>query len=235
MTIMKIIFLSLGSILVLFILTKIMGNREISQLNMFDYIVGITIGSIAAEMSTSLENNFWEPVVAMVVYGLVATGISYLTCKSIKFRRIVSGRDKILLDNGKLYRKNFIKAKLDINEFLMQARINGYFNIADIQTAILEPNGKISFLPISTKRPVNPEDLNLEPPSDNIVINVILDGVVLKENLEQTGKDIKWLEKELEKQNIPNFQDVFLATYDNNQNLSVYVKWQKENKHDFFE
>lgn len=235
MTIVKIIFLSLGSLLVLFILTKVMGNREISQLNMFDYIVGITIGSIAAEMSTSLENNFWEPVVAMVVYGLVATGISYLTCKSIKFRRVVSGRDKILLDNGKLYRKNFIKAKLDINEFLMQARINGYFNIADIQTAILEPNGKISFLPISTKRPVNPEDLNLKPPSNNVVINVILDGVVLKENLEQTSKDIKWLEKELEKQNIPNLKDVFLATYDNNQNLSVYVKWQKENKHDFFE
>ena len=235
MDLIKIVFLSLGSILVLFILTKIMGNREISQLNMFDYIVGITIGSIAAEMATSLENNFWEPVVAMIVYGLVATGISYLTCKSIKFRRLVSGRGTILLDNGKLYRKNFIKAKLDINEFLMQARINGYFNIADIQTAILEGNGKISFLPISSKRPVNPEDLNLNPPCDNVVINVILDGVVLKENLEQTGKDIKWLEKELEKQNIPNLKDVFLATYDNKQNLSVYVKWQKENKHDFFE
>ncbi len=235
MDLIKIVFLSLGSILVLFILTKIMGNREISQLNMFDYIVGITIGSIAAEMATSLENNFWEPVVAMIVYGLVATGISYVTCKSIKFRRLVSGRGKILLDNGKLYRKNFIKAKLDINEFLMQARINGYFNIADIQTAILESNGKISFLPVSSKRPVNPEDLNLNPPCDNVVINVILDGVVLKENLEQTGKDIKWLEKELEKQNISNLKDIFLATYDNNQNLSVYVKWQKENKHDFFE
>lgn len=235
MDLIKIVFLSLGSILVLFILTKIMGNREISQLNMFDYIVGITIGSIAAEMSTSLENNFWEPVLAMVVYGIVATGISYVTCKSIKVRRIVSGRGKILLDNGKLYRKNFIKAKLDINEFLMQARINGYFNIADIQTAILEGNGKISFLPVSSKRPVNPEDLNLNPPCDNVVINVILDGVVLKENLEQTGKDIKWLEKELEKQNISNLKDVFLATYDNKQKLSVYVKWQKENKHDFFE
>lgn len=235
MTIIKIIFLSLGSILVLFILTKIMGNREMSQLSMFDYIVGITIGSIAAEMSTSLENNFWEPVVAMVVYGLVATGISYLTCKSIKFRRIVAGKSKILLDNGKLYRKNFLKAKLDINEFLMQARINGYFNLSDIQTAILEPNGRISFLPISTKRPVNSVDLNLTPPSDNVVINLILDGFILQENLQKTGKDIKWLKKELNKQNISNLKDIFLATYDNNQNLSVYVKWPKENNHDFFE
>lgn len=235
MQIIKIIFLSLGSILVLFILTKIMGNREMSQLSMFDYIVGITIGSIAAEMSTSLENNFLEPVVAMIVYGMVATGISYLDCKSLKFRRLFSGRSKILLDNGKFYRKNFLSAKLDINEFLMQARINGYFNISDIQTAILEPNGRISFIPVSTKRPVNPVDLNLNPSPDNVVINLILDGIVLHENLQKTGKDINWLEKELDKQNIYSFKDIFLATYDNEQNLSIYVKLPKENKHDFFE
>lgn len=235
MDIIKIIFLSLGSIVVLFILTKIMGNREMSQLSMFDYIVSITIGSIAAEMSTSLENNFWEPVVAMIIYGVVATAISYFTCKSIKVRRIVAGKGKILYDNGKLYRKNFIKSKLDINEFLMQARINGYFNLADIQTAILEPNGRISFLPLSTKRPVNSVDLNLAPSPDNVVINLIVDGVVLQENLQKINQNAKWLEKELEKQNISNPTDVFLATYDNSNNLSVYVKWQKENKHDFFE
>lgn len=149
MLVLKILALSLGSIIILFILTKIMGNREMSQLSMFDYIVSITIGSIAAEMSTSLENDFIEPVVAMVTYGIVATAISYFTCKSIKVRRLVSGRAKILYDNGTLYRKNLIKAKLDLNEFLMQARINGFFNLADIQTAILEPNGKISFLPVS--------------------------------------------------------------------------------------
>lgn len=152
MDLLKIVFLSLGSIIVLFILTKLMGNREMSQLSMFDYVVSITIGSIAAEMSTSLENNFLEPVIAMIVYGIVATAISYFTCKSIKIRRIVSGRGKILYDNGKLYRKNLIKSKLDLNEFLMQCRINGYFNLADIHTAILEPNGRISFLPVSRKK-----------------------------------------------------------------------------------
>lgn len=152
MDLLKIVFLSLGSIIVLFILTKLMGNREKSQLSMFDYVVSITIGSIAAEMSTSLENNFLEPFIAMVVYGIVATAISYFTCKSIKIRRIVSGRGKILYDNGKLYRKNLIKSKLDLNEFLMQCRINGYFNLANIQTAILEPNGRISFLPVSRKK-----------------------------------------------------------------------------------
>ena len=189
MDIIKIISLSLGSLVILFVLTKIMGNREMSQLTMFDYIVSITIGSIAAEMATSLENDFMEPVVAMIVYGLVTVFISYITCKSLNMRRFFTGRAKILLDNGRLYRKNFKSAKIDLNDFLMECRVNGYFNLSDIQTAILEPNGKISFLAKSLKRPATPEDLNLSPEQENIVINVILDGVLLKENLDKTGNE----------------------------------------------
>ena len=235
MNIIKIISLSLGSLVILFLLTKLMGNREISQLTMFDYIVGITIGSIAAEMSTSLENNFIEPVVAMLIYGIVSFSISFFTCKSLNMRRFFTGKAKILLDNGKLYRKNFKSAKLDINEFLMECRINGYFNLSDIQTAILEPNGRISFLPKSLKRPATPEDLNLSPPKENIVYNIILDGVLLKENLEKSGNNINWLENNLKKQGISDIKKIFLATCDNQNNLSVYVKLDKKNKHDFFE
>lgn len=235
MDILKIISLSFGSLVILFILTKLMGNREMSQLTMFDYIVGITIGSIAAEMSTSLESNFMEPVVAMIVYGLVTVFISYITCKSLSLRRFFTGRARILLDNGKLYRKNFKSAKIDLNDFLMECRINGYFNLSDIQTAILEPNGRVSFLPKSLKRPATPEDLNLSPSAQNIVINVILDGVLLKENLAKTGNNINWLENNLKEQGINDIKKVFLATCDNQNNLSVYVKLDKQNKHDFFE
>lgn len=127
MDILKIISLSLGSLVILFLLTKLMGNKELSQLTMFDYIVGITIGSIAAEMSTSLENDFLEPVVAMVVYGLITVLISYITSKSLNMRRFFNGKSKVLLDNGKLYRKNFKASNLDINEFLMECRINRIF------------------------------------------------------------------------------------------------------------
>lgn len=235
MDILKIVSLSFGSLVILFILTKLMGNREMSQLTMFDYIVGITIGSIAAEMSTSLENNFMEPVVAMIVYGLVTVFISYITCRSLSLRRFFSGKSRILLDNGKLYRKNFKSAKLDLNEFLMECRINGYFNLTDIQTAILEPNGRVSFLPKSLKRPATPEDLNLSPSIENVVINVILDGVLLKENLAKTGNNINWLENNLKEQGINDMKKVFLATCDNQNNLSVYVKLDKKNKHDYFE
>lgn len=235
MDILKIISLSFSSLVILFILTKLMGNREMSQLTMFDYIVGITIGSIAAEMSTSLESNFMEPVVAMIVYGLVTVFISYITCKSLNLRRFFTGRSRILFDNGKLYRKNFKSAKIDLNDFLMECRINGYFNLSDIQTAILEPNGKVSFLPKSSKRPATPEDLNLSPSEENVVINVILDGVLLKENLSKTGNNINWLENNLKNQGINDIKKVFLATCDNQNNLSVYIKLDKQNKHDYFE
>lgn len=235
MDIIKIISLSLGSLVILFLLTKLMGNKEMSQLTMFDYIVGITIGSIAAEMSTSLENNFIEPVVAMLIYGIVSFSISFFSCKSLNMRRFFNGKAKILLDNGKLYRRNFKSAKLDLNEFLMECRINGYFNLSDIQTAILEPNGRISFLPKTLKRPATPEDLNLSPSKENIVYNIVLDGVLLKENLEKSGNNINWLENNLKKQGISDIKKIFLATCDNQNNLSVYIKLDKKNKHDFFE
>lgn len=122
MDLLKIVALSFGSLIFLFILTKLMGNKEMSQLSMFDYIIGITIGSIAAEMSTALGNDFMQPVVAMAVYAAVSIVISIFSYKSLKFRRIISGNSLILLDNGELYRDNLKKAKLDLNEFLMQCR-----------------------------------------------------------------------------------------------------------------
>ena len=100
MDLIKIVALSLGSVIFLFILTKLMENKEMSQLSMFDYIIGITIGSIATETSTALENDFMQPLVAMAVYAVVSIIISLLSYKSMKIRRIVSGNSLILLDNG---------------------------------------------------------------------------------------------------------------------------------------
>lgn len=236
MDILKIIALSLSSFIVLFILTKLMGNREMSQLSMFDYITSITIGSIAAEMATSLENDFTEPLVAMIIYAIGAIAISILGNHSIKARRIISSPTLILYDNSKIYFKNLKKAKMDINEFLMQCRTNGYFNLSDIQTAILEPNGKISFIPNSLKRPATPEDLSLNAKQEFLVTNIIIDGKVLEENLKNTGNNLKWLHDNLEKQNAGRIENIILATCDKDNNLSVYKKISNlDNSHDMFE
>lgn len=234
MEILKIVILSFSSAIILFILTKLMGNKEMSQLSMFDYIIGITIGSIAAEMSTSLENNFSQPLVAMIIYAIIAIFLSVCSNKSLKFRRLIYGNTLVLFDSGELFKNNLKKAKMDINEFLTQCRTNGYFNLNDIETAILESNGKISFLPKAEKRPANPSDLNITPNLEKPAVNVILDGAVLKENLNYLNLDELWLQKQIVSQGYENFNDIFLAIVDNNSNLSIYPQNNSGNTHDYF-
>lgn len=235
MQLLKIIYTSLGSIFVLFILTKLMGNREMAQLSMFDYINSITIGSIAAEMATSLEDDFREPLLAMIIYAIVIIVISILSNKSLKFRRVISGKTKVLIDKGNIFYENFKKAKIDINEFLIQCRTQGYFNLADIESAFLEPNGKISIIPKEDIRPVTPKDLNITSTQTRPVFNVILDGVILYNNLISTGNNIKWLENKLKEQKQNDIHNIFLATCDEDNNLSVYPKHDLKTKHDMFE
>jgi uncharacterized membrane protein YcaP (DUF421 family) len=223
MHILYIILLSLGSIIELFILCKLMGYRQLSQLSMFDYVNGITIGSIAAEMATSLDESFVEPMTALIVYAFAAILLSWLSSKSIFARRIITGKPAILLNNGKLYEKNFKKSKIDLNEFLTQCRINGYFDISQIESAILESNGHISFLPKCSERPLTPKDMQLTPDRDALVVNLIIDGHIMPENLKASGKDEKWLRQQLHIYGILNVSDVFLATCGLNQNFSVYT------------
>ena len=229
MTILKIICLSIGSITLLFILTKIMGQREMSQLSIFDYFITITIGSIAAELSTSLEDNFVQPVIAMIVYALITLIVSILNTKFVKLRPFLSEKTLILYDDGTLFKENFKKAKIDLNEFLVQCRTNGFFNLSDIKTALLEENGKISFLPYSDKRPANPSDFNIKPKEEEILTNLILDGKIMQENLQELGFDEAWLLKKLKKQGITKTNNIFLATYCSDGNLSVYLSGNVQN------
>ncbi|MGN1142378.1 MAG: DUF421 domain-containing protein [Oliverpabstia sp.] len=219
-----IIALSLGSIIAIFILTKLMGYRQMSQMSMFDYVNGITIGSIAAEMATSLEENFMQPLIAMIVYALAALFLSWISSRSIGARRVVEGKPLVLMNNGELYRDNLRKAKIDVSEFLVQCRVNGYFDVSKLQTAILEGNGKISFLPKSSDRPVTPSDINLSPQQDYMVANVILDGNIMEKNLQHTGKDEKWLLHQIKGQGADCVEDVLLATCDSDNKVTVFLK-----------
>ena len=129
----------------------------------------------------------------------------------------------ILYDNGTLFKENFKKAKIDLNEFLSQCRTNGYFNLSDIKTALLEQNGKISFLPYSDKRPANASDFNIKPNEEGISTNLILDGKIMVENLKELKLDKVWLNETLQKQGITKIDNIFLATYNVDGNLSVYL------------
>ena len=234
MALIFIVFTSAGAIATLFIVTKLIGNKQMSQLSMFDYITGITIGSIAAEMATNLEE-FEKPLTAMLVCGLLSVLMSVLNYKSMRLRRLLTGKSLVLFENGKMLKGNLKKARIDLNEFLTLCRNNGYFDLSQLQTAILEPNGKISFLPLSIYRPANPQDFGLVPPEDKPLINVVIDGHIMRDNLKHTGNDEIWLLKELRKQDFNGVGDVFLATCDCRNKLTAYVAIEKKMTRDPFE
>lgn len=222
--IIYIIGLSTGSLIILFLLTKMMGNKQLSELSIFDYITGITIGSIAAEMATSLEQDFVRPIVAMVVYTFFSLLLAFLSEKSFFLRKVITGKPVVLIDQGIISEENLKKSKIDLSELLVQCRVNGYFDIAKIQTAILEENGKISFLPKSSERPVTPKDLHLQPQEEYLVANLIIDGNVMEENLKLSGKDQRWLKRQLSAKGMSDPAEVLLATCDIYNQLTVYPK-----------
>ena len=221
MEIINVILTALLSAATLFIIAKIMGHKQMSQLDFFDYITRITIGSIAAELATELEKP-WKPLIAIVVYGTVTFVLSILTSKNPRLRKFVNGTPTIIMNNGKLYRRNMKKAKLDLSEFMVMCRQEGYFNLEDIQTAIFEYNGRLTVLPVSTKRPMNPTDMNILPNPEYICTEVIMDGRILEENLKRMGLDRNWLQKQLRERGYHDAKEVLLGVCDDNNKLSVF-------------
>lgn len=218
---LKVLGTSVASIVALFLLAKLMGNKQISQLSMFDYIVGITIGSIAAEMAADLESPL-RSLLAMVVYGLLAFFISVLTSKSLRARRVITGRPILLMSDGKIYRDNLKRARLDLTEFLALCRVSGYFDLSAISVAIMECSGTLSFLPVSTRRPAEPADLSLHPRQEPLPTNVVFDGFVMRENLKAVGHDEAWLRAQLREHGFRSYRQLLLVTCDEQGNLTAY-------------
>ena len=212
MDILKVILTALLSVTALFIIAKIMGHKQVAQLDFFDYISGITIGSIGAELATELEAPF-KPLIALVVYGLTSVVLNLLAHKIPRTRKYINGTPTILMNEGKLYRKNLKQAKLDLSEFMLLCREQGYFDLDEIQTAIFEHNGKLSILPKAANRPATPEDLKLTVKTTHIGVEVIMDGRVMGENLCRIGRDPNWLKKQLKFQGYQDAKEIFLAVY----------------------
>lgn len=221
MEFLKIVLTSLLSVVSLFIIAKVLGHKQMSQLDFFDYITGITIGSIASELAIDLETP-WKPFVAMVIYGFFAFALTIIAQKFPKTRKYINGTPTVVMNNGKLYRKNMKKAKLELSEFMVMCRQEGYFNLEDIKTAIFEYNGRITILPKSLKRPIIPEDMALTPKEEGIFTEVIMDGKIIHENLKRLGLDLSWLDKELKKQKYKGAKEIYLGLIDQNNNLSLY-------------
>lgn len=227
MVIAEMIIIPIISLIVLFILTKLMGYRQVSQLSMFDYIIGITIGSIASEFIMGGYKEFDRPLLGMVVYAVCTILISFLARISQKARRIIDGKPIILYEKDCIYNKQLNKAKIDIDEFLMQCRINGYFNLEELELVVLETNGNLSFLPKEKNRPMQVKDTipHVEPKPLPVIL--VKEGTIYYENLTKIHQNEEWLLTTLKNKAIA-LEHVLLLYQEENTNIQVFVKNSKE-------
>lgn len=220
---------SIGSLIVLFLITKLMGKKQVSELSLFDYVIGISIGNFTAEMVMNFDYQYINGIIAIVSFGIVSYLVSIITMKSIKLRRLLIGIPTVIIEDGKISLEALKSTKLDINDLLEQCRTMGYFDITEISYAILEVNGKMSILPKSDYQVPNLVDLNIKTDKAYLSINIIIDGKLMNENLKNSNKNEEWLKKELKKQGYSNYNNILLATLTNG-NLAVFEKNHKEPK-----
>ena len=213
----------------LYLLTRLIGPRQVTELTVFDYLNSITIGSIAAEMAlTKTLPDFLEALIATLVYGIATLGISYLTQFCPRLRPILIGRSLTLFSGGRFDKKNMRRSKLDLNEFLMGARNAGYFSLSEVECAILEPNGKISFLPKSDARPLTPKDVAIETEKAEAPFTVIMEGKIQGETLGRAGFDETWLTRALSERG-SRAAEIFLATVTESGTLEIFL--EKKSRH----
>lgn len=219
----NVVIRGLLSLITLFLVTKLIGKKQVSQLSLFDYVIGISIGNFAAEMTINLESEELYGIIAVLLFGGIAYLVSVGTMKSIKLRRFFMGSPTILIEHGKILQDNFYKVKYDINDMLEQCRVNGYFDISEIDYAIVEANGELSILAKSEYLPVNRTDMKLKVSKNGLCANVIIDGKVMYNNLKKIKKDEKWLNKELKLKG-KDISDIILATVDINDKVVFYER-----------
>ena len=199
-----------------------MGKKQVSEFSLFDYVIGISIGNFAAEMTINIDSPEFDGILAVLIFGVVAYFVSYITLHSIWLRRFFMGTPTIIIQDGKLIRKNMKKVRLDMNNLLEEARIKGYFDISQIQYGVMEANGEMSFLPYAEYQPLTPKVMNQKVTRNFLTGNVIIDGKIMKQNLKKFGKEESWLKKQLQDKGISNMKEIFLATLDETGKLTLF-------------
>lgn len=207
----------------MFFLFKLMGKKQVSQMNMFDYITGITIGSIAADISLDIEKSIVSGIICLIIYCLVAVILSYLELKSVIIRKIINGTTTILIKNGKIMTENMAKNMITVDMLECEARIAGYFELDEINMAVLESNGKMSFMPKDKNKPVVKKDLGLVANDKGLVYNLIIDGKIMKDNLKLSGVDEKWIKHELKVKG-KKISNILLMTINGVEEVKIFEK-----------
>jgi uncharacterized membrane protein YcaP (DUF421 family) len=209
---------------IVFVSAKFVGRKIISQMTFFDFIVGVTLGSVAANLAIGQKRSFLSMSIVLIVFAILALLSDVLHIKSKLFRTIVDSKPEILIMNGQINGKNLKKTRFTIDELTTQLREKNVFNISDVEFAIIESDGKLSVLPKSQKQPLTPSDINLPTSYKGLTKDIIVDGKVKYEALKQMNLDEKWLNGQLKTYGIDEFEKILYAGLDTSGNLYISKK-----------
>lgn len=214
-SILYLILLSTTSVIALFVIAKLLGKKQVAQLDFIDYVIGISIGSIAAEMSTDVNDKpLYYYLIAMAIYFLFDLSITLLGRKSPGLKHFLKGRPLTIIYNGQIDYKILKKSKLDINDVLTLARAQGYFDLQDIAYAVFENNGELSIMPKGNQRPTVAKDLGIKVNRAELPLYLVIDGIISKSSLNEIKKDKDWLFSRLKISKRSELKKIILASYD---------------------
>jgi uncharacterized membrane protein YcaP (DUF421 family) len=222
---------SVWAFLLLLLMTRIMGKKQLSQLTFFDYCVGITIGSIAATMSVDQNVKIANGLISLLIWGLFPILLAVIGLKSRSFLHITDGKPAIVIKNGEILENSMKKNQLAIDELMMLLREKSVFKVADVEMAVLETNGELSVMKKTEQEPITPFMLGMKLEKEHAPTLLVADGHVLSKNLHTLGYTEEWLMGEMEKQGAFRIEDVFLAQVDSTGSLFIdmYKEQSKQN------
>jgi uncharacterized membrane protein YcaP (DUF421 family) len=219
-----VIIRSVISFFALLLLIRLIGKQQVAQLTFFDYVLGITIGSIASTLSVQINENMTATLAGMGVWAGLAILLAYLGMHSVWVRKVVEGEATVVIENGKILEEHLRKLRIPIDELISELRTVGAFNISDIEFALFEPGGKLSVQKKASEQPVTPGDLSLNAQYNGLPTNLIMDGILLTDALKSLKLSRAWLQHQLNKQKIKDIGDISLAQLDTMGNLFVDLK-----------
>ncbi|MBE0466192.1 MAG: DUF421 domain-containing protein [Candidatus Desulforudis sp.] len=221
---LEIILRAVGAFLAVLLITRIIGKSQIGQLTVTDFVNGIVIGSLAAALAIDVRTPAVYYFAGLAVFSGLTLSLEYLTMKSRPARKVLEDEPTVVVHNGKVLEQKMHNMRYHMDDLMMQLRAKGAFNIADVEFAVLEPNGELSVQLKSQKRPVTPADLNLPSSYEGLPSELIVDGKVIEQNLVQNNVDEEWLFRELEKKGVRTAEEVVYASLDSAGDLYVDLR-----------
>ncbi len=218
---------SIISFFILLLLIRLIGKQQVSQLTFFDYVLGITIGSIASTLSVQINENMTATLAGMGIWAGLAILLAQLAMHNVWIRKVVEGEATVVIENGKILEEHLRRIRIPVDELISELRTQGIFKISDVEFALFEPGGKLSIQKKSPRQPLTPEDMKLKTQYDGLPTNLIIDGVLLTEALKSVKLSKAWLQYQLNKKDIKEISEVSLAQLDTRGNLFVDLKGDK--------